>query len=565
MAFDIFPSARIDLTACIRNLGVQPDVSQVAERYLRAPVTKCLVCPSSPNLHVHSRLNAYVFDSDGVHTAETTILRCPGKIALVLSLNCLATTPRMMYAATTRWKWAVIRKPSTRGCTLKPSRDSVSHFNLVNWYNRTYVDNCNIPQFASDQAFTPAMSQPMCSDGLDLISLLNHADRRGTQLMVSASGTDHLRFEDAMAAHLELLAVEGTRDRDHYCSRCVRIQSAGIDSDTGEEILLDRILSWKFASIRLLRGLCEYKCLKQLLYNPRPFTSPWNLPWLTWHNRTSQIWVRAVGPPHTTAALIARRGRGIINVPNTNKLPHGTLIWTWHCCVHVGVPNPDLALASTSQSAPTYPKFTKMPFPAVMTAIISCPEIATRVEPTQTGIGLHSSSTHLALKGDDQHGHAVAPLKALGFVMPSEALQRARTYSIIGPFGHDDISGESTIEYALDPKTTVVTNPPDDPRHLAGKATLNGLGVVLDFYLEDVDDLTGWELTINAKHDWYDPINEVMKEFIITYHFGLMTPPDYELGRVVAGARIWFHGTVLRKDPVSGRFIFKVRNFEFTE
>ncbi|EGG07303.1 uncharacterized protein MELLADRAFT_85689 [Melampsora larici-populina 98AG31] len=115
----------------------------------------------------------------------------------------------------------------------------VSHFNLVNWYNRTFVDDSAIPQFVDNQAFTAAMSEAVCGDGLDLQSLLDHADRRGKQLTVSASGTDHLRFEDAMREHLDLLAVEGTRDRDHYCSRCVRIQSGGTDPATGEEILLD--------------------------------------------------------------------------------------------------------------------------------------------------------------------------------------------------------------------------------------------------------------------------------------------------------------------------------------
>ncbi|EGG08612.1 uncharacterized protein MELLADRAFT_84734 [Melampsora larici-populina 98AG31] len=249
LAWDILPSARIDSTTSIRELGVETDnTSKVAEQYLRAPVSRCLVCPNTPKLHVHSRLNAYVFDSDGVHTAETTILRCPDtKCATSYrpsyytreGLRCyynisLGRDPDILqvhchYYMTRRLHHML------RGIQLLAH---VSHFNLVNWYNRTFFNECNIPQFASDQAFSPAMSEAVCSDGLDLLSLLDHADRRGTQLTVSASGTNHLRFEDAMGLHLDLLAVEGTRDRDHYCSRCVRIQSGGIDSETGEEILL---------------------------------------------------------------------------------------------------------------------------------------------------------------------------------------------------------------------------------------------------------------------------------------------------------------------------------------
>ncbi|EGF97429.1 uncharacterized protein MELLADRAFT_85366 [Melampsora larici-populina 98AG31] len=247
LAFDLLPSSRIDASASVRDLGVQPNIPSVAERYLRAPVSKCLVCPSSPNLHVHSRLNAYVFDSDGVHTAETTILRCPEKQCGTTyrpsyytknSLRCYYTMDmgRLPDILHVHCHYYMTRRlhHMIRGIQFLAH---VSHFNIVNWYNRTFVNESHIPLFSTNQAFSPAMSEATCSDGLDLLSLLDHADRRGTQLSVSATGTDHLRFEGAMGTHLDLLSAEGTRDRDHYCSRCVRIRPGGTDPETGEEIL----------------------------------------------------------------------------------------------------------------------------------------------------------------------------------------------------------------------------------------------------------------------------------------------------------------------------------------
>ncbi|EGG12467.1 uncharacterized protein MELLADRAFT_70606 [Melampsora larici-populina 98AG31] len=58
------------------------------------------------------------------------------------------------------------------------------------------------------------------------------------QLSVPASGTDNVRFEEAIDSHLDRLDVEGTRFRDHYCSSCVRVKSGGVDPETGEELLI---------------------------------------------------------------------------------------------------------------------------------------------------------------------------------------------------------------------------------------------------------------------------------------------------------------------------------------
>ncbi|EGG04078.1 uncharacterized protein MELLADRAFT_89590 [Melampsora larici-populina 98AG31] len=219
-----------------------------------------------------------------------------------------------------------------------------------------------------------------------------------------------------------------------------------------------------------------------------------------------------------------------------------------------------------------------MPLPTLMFAILPNLDDATRVDPTEDGAGWHTSNTHLTLKAPDG-GHVFEPLTALGYVRPDHKLERAKAYSIIGPFGHDVISGKSIIEHCRDTKKEVIINP-QEYEHLAGKAVVNGLGMIVDFYFEDVDDVTGWELTVNAKHDWFDPRvsrfkqivvhyaatessrfwpiqTEELKEFVITYHFVLFTPISFDWPQIAVGAKMMLHGSVIRKDPISGWFIVK--------
>ncbi|EGF97983.1 uncharacterized protein MELLADRAFT_113931 [Melampsora larici-populina 98AG31] len=192
-----------------------------------------------------------------------------------------------------------------------------------------------------------------------------------------------------------------------------------------------------------------------------------------------------------------------------------------------------------------------------MTAILHNIDDANRVNPNNLGTGWHLSNTNLALKGPFG-GHVFEPLTAIAYVRPADKLQRAKTYCIVGPFGHNHNSGESAIKHSHNSKTDVVINPQDLGDLLAGKAVVNGVGKIVDFYFEDVDKITGWELTVNAKHNWFDPRTEEIKEFIMTYQFGLFTPMSFYWPQIAVGARMLLHGYVIRKDIVSGRFIVKL-------
>ncbi|EGG11951.1 uncharacterized protein MELLADRAFT_115059 [Melampsora larici-populina 98AG31] len=78
LSYPVLRECRINPQALIRDFGVQQQTTQLPERFLRSPLTKCIIC--TPNhsyaLHVHSRINGYLHDLDGVHTVQTVTLNC---------------------------------------------------------------------------------------------------------------------------------------------------------------------------------------------------------------------------------------------------------------------------------------------------------------------------------------------------------------------------------------------------------------------------------------------------------------------------------------------------------
>ncbi|EGG02774.1 uncharacterized protein MELLADRAFT_90672 [Melampsora larici-populina 98AG31] len=250
LAFPHLPGCDIDTSAAIREFGLQPTLtstSKLLERFLRAPFTKCISCPEQSTLHVHSRINGYLYDTDGTHAVQTVILCCSndtcgisyrpsyytshgfriydsqamGRETDYLHIHChYYMTARLAYISVTYSPTIV-------------SISSVSHFNLVNWYNQLFVEDAAVAQFVPNQKFTPYMSDEVCRDGLIIHSLMKHADRRGTHLAVVSSGNNSMWFDSAIKDHLERLSVEGTTYRDHYCSSCVRIITQ-VDPETGE-------------------------------------------------------------------------------------------------------------------------------------------------------------------------------------------------------------------------------------------------------------------------------------------------------------------------------------------
>ncbi|EGG07599.1 uncharacterized protein MELLADRAFT_85437 [Melampsora larici-populina 98AG31] len=271
--FAILPSCRINPSATVRKFGMQEDLTtKLPERFLRAPFSQCLVCCSnghSHNLHVHSRLNGYLYDVDGVHTIETVILCCSITVVWTADQLCgtfyrpsFYTRDGLRHYYTNEMgrdqDYLHVHCHYYMTCRLAymfriiQMLAHVSHFNLVNWFNQIFVDDSDVATFTPRQGFTPSLSEEVCRDGLILHSLINHADRRGSFLAVTSSGTDSIRFDSAIELHLNQLDIEGSRYRDHYCSSCVRLTPGGVDPDTGEVIYKSPHLSNCRKSLDLL-------------------------------------------------------------------------------------------------------------------------------------------------------------------------------------------------------------------------------------------------------------------------------------------------------------------------
>ncbi|EGG02342.1 uncharacterized protein MELLADRAFT_91438 [Melampsora larici-populina 98AG31] len=239
LTFPLLPWTRLDPKAAIRLLGLQ---FKLPKRFLRPPVSQCVICPNSPNLHVHTRLNGYLYDTDGLHSVQTVILDCPGCGASYRPSYYTTAKTRHYYTLAMGRDVDILHVHCHYYITNRLGHlfrviqmlAHVSHFNLTNWYNEIYIEDLvDVPNF--DEVYTPAMSEAVCLDALKLRDLLAHEDHRGKQLLLPATGTDDLRFDEAIASHLDRLDVEGTSFRDHYCSSCVRVKSGGVDPDTGEE------------------------------------------------------------------------------------------------------------------------------------------------------------------------------------------------------------------------------------------------------------------------------------------------------------------------------------------
>ncbi|EGG09917.1 uncharacterized protein MELLADRAFT_95290 [Melampsora larici-populina 98AG31] len=220
LSFPWLASTPFDPIGSIRAFGLQSNLTtKIPERFLRAPVSQCVICPKAHNLHVHSRLDGYLYDTDGVHSVQTVILDCPGCGATYRPSYYTNAGFRHYYTLDMGRDVEILHVHCHYYITNRLCHQfrviqmlaHVSHFNLTNWYNELHVEDSDVPQFGSAQGFSPSMSEAVCLDALEIRALLTHEDRRNTQLSVPASGTDDARFDPAIAAHLDRLDIEGTR------------------------------------------------------------------------------------------------------------------------------------------------------------------------------------------------------------------------------------------------------------------------------------------------------------------------------------------------------------------
>ncbi|EGG03382.1 uncharacterized protein MELLADRAFT_65495 [Melampsora larici-populina 98AG31] len=197
--------------------------------------------------------------------------------------------------------------------------------------------------------------------------------------------------------------------------------------------------------------------------------------------------------------------------------------------------------------------FTKSPTPFIPQAGLT--DGAIRVVGNDF-IAWYSNQTDIVLENELPEA-----IRALGHVPHPLCLRANRTYQLAGPFSQDPNSGEAMMSFGCDTQTFLGFDHLP-PAAVAGKTLINGIGKVLDFHFDDVENCGGlWNLTVNLNHEFYDPVQEHVLEFTNTCVFGYMTLPALEWTQINTGTTMMIYGTVGAKDPVSNRFIVQVLDY----
>ncbi|EGG12835.1 uncharacterized protein MELLADRAFT_87134 [Melampsora larici-populina 98AG31] len=211
----------------IQQHGYSPDLTtKIPEYTLVSPVKQCLVCAKPHILQLRSRMDRYLYDVDGVHTASIVTLKCSG-----CSTHYRPSYhSKKKFAPTSHLRTGAMRISTRDKCS--PNIDdsvfyilsaSISNFNLANLFNRCYVDDVPLPPLAGAPKVRPKLSEVTCRDALDINSLLQKLESAGACLRVDTSVAPEHRYHKAMKAVVEWIALEGSKHHNHACSACVRV------------------------------------------------------------------------------------------------------------------------------------------------------------------------------------------------------------------------------------------------------------------------------------------------------------------------------------------------------
>lgn len=231
----LFPTLvkmRVQPAVLIRQQGYRSNLQiKIPEVFLTPPVKKCLICPTSNTLHHRSQIDGCLYDVDGVHTTRIFTMKCP---------NC-ATHYRPSYYSSKgiRTYYSSIQGRNQHcyqvSCHFFMTHHlaelfqngqmlaHISHFNLANLFNETFVEDFPIPRLIGAPLVQPFMSESTLGDGVDIHSLLHRADSLKKNMRVDPSLPSDQRYHESMQDVLEWIALEGTKHRDHVCSSCVRV------------------------------------------------------------------------------------------------------------------------------------------------------------------------------------------------------------------------------------------------------------------------------------------------------------------------------------------------------
>ncbi|EGF97171.1 uncharacterized protein MELLADRAFT_73747, partial [Melampsora larici-populina 98AG31] len=181
LTFASLPAAHNDPVALIRTHGLDPSLKpKVYEKYFIPPISQCFKCNrrSAHSLVQRPRRNGYLYDLDGIHSAEFHTWAC---------LDCKT------YYRPSYYTHEKVRHYYTPDQGMDPLHYQVhchfgfshrlaqafwqsqmlghtSHFNLVNLFNLTYFNGQQVPKHPEAVSISPKISQELVRDALDLFS-----------------------------------------------------------------------------------------------------------------------------------------------------------------------------------------------------------------------------------------------------------------------------------------------------------------------------------------------------------------------------------------------------------
>ncbi|KAH9806991.1 hypothetical protein DFH28DRAFT_1140921 [Melampsora americana] len=189
-----------------------------------------------------------------------------------------------------------------------------------------------------------------------------------------------------------------------------------------------------------------------------------------------------------------------------------------------------------------------MDFQTIMTATLRVTTEAISLNNCYSG-WYENSMTLISSKPDGTS--IMEPLRSITFTAPGALLRCHRSYIISGPFGQDPVTKFASIRNNV-PSVVSVDESQSPP--FSGCATLNGVGRVISFYIEEAEaDNFNWNIVLIASHDYYDPLRRL--SFHVIYRFGQFTPSPCAWSRINTGSSVWIYGNIVNKDDDTSEFV----------
>ncbi|EGG05613.1 uncharacterized protein MELLADRAFT_78055 [Melampsora larici-populina 98AG31] len=187
LTFPSIPFAHIDPTNLIRLHGLNELLKKrkVHEVYLIPPTSTCLVCDqaSGKSFAKRPRINGYLYDLDGIHSAKFHTWGCLDCGAKYRPSYYTTGKQRVYYTHAQGAHPDYYQVHCHFAMTHQLARSfrhaqmlaHISNFNIVNLFNLTHLKGSQIVPTHPGEQSNPKMSQEVARDAVDLFSLLRRS------------------------------------------------------------------------------------------------------------------------------------------------------------------------------------------------------------------------------------------------------------------------------------------------------------------------------------------------------------------------------------------------------